>query len=123
MTTAFITRYSSSMECEYTLIIENIPKDFVPSHPSNHSGSGLAVSDYVFADALMMGDIYVTQDSKTIRLTINHKNGLQVDFSANKETKEVGYLIRDPQKDIDMDMELPEEDVEAILVMLNAVSE
>jgi hypothetical protein len=123
MTTAFITRYSSEMECDYTTITQDISRDFIPPHPDDHSGKGIATDSFIFADALLMGDIYLTQNAETVRLTINHRNGLQIDLTVNKATNEVGYLIRDPHKDIDMDIDLPQEAVDAILVMINNVME
>jgi hypothetical protein len=105
MTTAFLARNSKKQKQTILIIEEDIPKDWASIDPSDDSHVGPSIDMFFgpVADLCMQGDVFVTQDDDVLMLTVQFRNGcnLNVKVDKRKELIELYELLPD--------VEMPEE--------------
>jgi hypothetical protein len=105
MTTAFLSRHSKKQEQTILIIEENIPKDWASIDPSDDSHVGPSIDMFFgpVADLCMQGDVFVTQDDDVLMLTVQFRNGCNLNVKVDKRKE----LIE--QYELLPNVEMPEE--------------
>jgi hypothetical protein len=105
MTTAFLSRHSKKQKQTILIIEENIPKDWPSIDPSDDSHVGPSIDMFFgpVADLCMQGDVFVTQDDDVLMLTVQFRNGCNLNVKVDKRKE----LIE--QYELLPDVEMPEE--------------
>jgi hypothetical protein len=105
MTTAFLARNSKKQKQTILIIEENIPKDWASIDPSDDSHVGPSIDMFFgpVADLCMQGDVFVTQDDDVLMLTVQFRNGCNLNVKVDKREE----LIE--QYELLPDVEMPEE--------------
>jgi hypothetical protein len=105
MTTAFLARNSKKQKQTILIIEENIPKDWASIDPSDDSHVGPSIDMFFgpVADLCMQGDVFVTQDDDVLMLTVQFRNGCNLNVKVDKRKE----LIE--QYELLPDVEIPEE--------------
>jgi hypothetical protein len=105
MTTAFLARNSKKQKQTILIIEENIPKDWASIDPSDDSHVGPSIDMFFgpVADLCMQGDVFVTQDDDVLMLTVQFRNGCNLNVKVDKRKE----LIE--QYELLPDVEMPEE--------------
>jgi hypothetical protein len=105
MTTAFLARNSKKQKQTILIIEEDIPKDWASIDPSDDSHVGPSIEMFFgpVADLCMQGDVFVTQDDDVLMLTVQFRNGCNLNVKVDKHKE----LIE--QYELLPDVEMPEE--------------
>jgi hypothetical protein len=105
MTTAFLARNSKKQKQTILIIEEDIPKDWASIDPSDDSHVGPSIDMFFgpVADLCMQGDVFVTQDDDVLMLTVQFRNGCNLNVKVDKRKE----LIE--QYELLPDVEMPEE--------------
>lgn len=105
MTTAFLARYSKKQKQTILIIEEGIPKDWESVDPSDdsHTGPSMDMFPEPLTELCAQGDVFVTQNSEILMLTVQFRNGCTLDVRANKAEHTIEVFEVSP------DIELPED--------------
>jgi hypothetical protein len=121
MTHAYFSRFSREQQTDVMIRVEDITEDYMTPHPDDESHLGIPVSSFIWGDALLIGDWFVTSNGEQVRATCNARNGHRLEVFADDLADSIKFWVTNPSTGEKVKKKIPEDIKELVSSFVYAI--